>query len=115
MPGFRTGTVNHQQRIPAALRIVRRKLRGDLGIAVAKKTVVGIDHHEAIFGLIHHRIRTAGRDDYVFGTIAVQISKKRVESDEGASRSELLLDEDIVDYRPGRRSHGRWLCLQREA
>ena len=98
-------SVNHQQRVPAVLRIVRGKLGGDLGIAVAEEAVVGIDDHEAVFDLVHHRIGAAGRDDDVFDAVAVQVSDQRVDPDEGASRSELFLDKGIVNRGPGWRRY----------
>ena len=86
--------------------IVRRELRGDLGIAVAEEAVVGIDDDEAVFDLVHHWIGAAGRDDDVFNAVAVQVGDERVDSDEGAGRSELFLDEGVVDGGLGRRRHG---------
>jgi hypothetical protein len=85
----------------------------DFGIAVAKEAVIGVDDHEAVFGLVHHRIGTFGWDDDVFNAIAVQISHQRLKSDQGASRPELLLDEVIVDHRLDRGKNWRRLCGQR--
>jgi len=115
MPSFGAGSVNYQQRVASALWVIRGELRGDLGIAVAKEAVVGIDDDEAIFGLVHHWIGAARRDDYVFNAIIVQVSDQGIDSDQRASRSELLLDEVIVDGGLGRRRHGRWLRGRREA
>jgi hypothetical protein len=96
-------------------RIVRGKLRGDLGIAVTKEAVVGIDDNEAIFDLVHHRIGATRRDDDIFNAVAVQVGDERLDSDEGASRSELFLDEAVVDGGLGHRRHRRRLCGQRQA
>ena len=94
-------------------RIVRRKLRGDLRIAVAEEAVVGIDDDEAVFDLVHHWIGAAGRDDDVFNAVAVQVGDERLDSDESAGRSELFLDEGVVDGRLGHRRQGCGLGAQR--
>jgi len=96
-------------------RIVRGKLRRDLGIAVTEEAVVGIDDDEAVFDLVHHWIGAAGRDDDIFNAVAVQVGDERLDSDEGASRSELFLDEGVVDGGLGHRRQGRGLGAQRDA
>src|SRR5579863_680915 len=107
--------MNHQQSIYVMFRIVRRKLGSDFGIAVTKEAVVWIDDNEAIFDLVHHWIGATGRDDDVFNAVAVQVGDERLDSDEGASRSELFLDEGVVDGGLGHRRQGRGLGAQRDA
>src|SRR5579863_201772 len=113
VPSFRTRPVNDQQRVTAPLRSFRRKLRGDFGIAVAKKAVVGVDDHEAVFGLVHHRIGAFCRDDDIFDAIAVQISHEGLKPDQRAGRTEFFLYEVVVNGRLGRRKHGHRLRRKR--